>query len=80
MRWLDGIRVSMDVNLNKTPVIVKDREPGLMQSVGSHIVGHNLANEQNNHSNMDGCNKRIMGFFLTPPFTKCSQVTVFISE
>ena len=74
MRWLDGISASMDINLKKTPVILKDREPGLMQSVESHVVAHNLATEQNNNSNMDGSNKRIMGFFLTPPFTKCSQV------
>ena len=27
MRWLDSITDSMDMNLSKLPVIVKDREP-----------------------------------------------------
>lgn len=71
--WMASVS-QWTINLNKTTVMVEDREPGLMQSVGSHIVGHNLAIEKNNHSNMDGSNKRIMGFCLTPPFTKCSQV------
>ena len=46
MRWLDGITNSMDMRLNKLQEIVKDREPGVLQSTGSRRVGHDLATEQ----------------------------------
>ena len=42
MRWLDGIIDSMDMNLSKLQEIVKDRKPGVLQSMGSEGVGHNL--------------------------------------
>ena len=40
MRWLDGIISLMDVSLSKLREIVKDREPGVLQSMGSQRVGH----------------------------------------
>ena len=36
MIWLDGITDSMDMNLSKFQEIVKDREPIVLQSMGSH--------------------------------------------
>ena len=46
MRWLDGITKSMDMSLGKLWEMVKDREPGVLQSMGSQRVGHNLVTEQ----------------------------------
>jgi len=39
MRWLDGITDSMDMSLSKLRKIVKDREAGVLQSMGSQRVG-----------------------------------------
>ena len=46
MKWLDGIPNSMDMSLSRLPEIVKDRESGVLQSMGSQGVRHNLVNEQ----------------------------------
>ena len=40
MRLLGNIINSMDMNLSKLWEIVDDREPGVMQSMGSQRVGH----------------------------------------
>ena len=40
MRWLDGIIDSMDMSLSKFWESVKDREPGVLQSMGSQRVRH----------------------------------------
>ena len=43
MRWLDGITDLMGMSLSKLQEIVKDRESGMLQSLGSQRVGHNSA-------------------------------------
>ena len=40
MRWLDGITESMYMSLSKLQEMVKDREDGVLQSMGSQRVRH----------------------------------------
>ena len=39
MRWLDNITDSMNMSLSKLWEIAKDREPGVLQSMGLERVG-----------------------------------------
>ena len=46
MRWLYGITNSMDMNLGKLQEMVRDRKSGMLQSLGSRRVGHDLETKQ----------------------------------
>ena len=45
IKWLDSITDSMDMNLSKVQEVVKDRKPGVLQSMGLQRVEHDCATE-----------------------------------
>ena len=47
MRWFDGITDAMEVNLGKLREMLRDRRPGMMQT-----VEYNLVSEQQILSNL----------------------------
>ena len=47
MRWLDGTTTLMYMTLSKFQELVMNRDPGVLQSMGSQKVGHNSATELN---------------------------------
>ena len=46
MRWLDSITTSTDTNLGNLWDTVKERKPGVLQSMESKRVRHNLVTEK----------------------------------
>ena len=49
MGWLDGITDWMNVSSSKLQEMVMTGKPGVLQSMGSQRVGHDLATEQQQH-------------------------------
>jgi len=45
MRWLNGITDAMDMSLSKLWELAMDREPGVLQSMGSQRVRHDWVTE-----------------------------------
>ena len=49
MKWLGDITDSMDMSLSRLQEMVKDREPGILLSMGSPRAGHDWATEHHHH-------------------------------
>ena len=61
MRWLGSITNVMDMNLRKFSEIMKDEEPGILQSMGSQRVGHHLVTEQQGNKKREGTGRELAG-------------------
>ena len=48
MKWWDGITDSIDLSLSEFQEMVKDREPGMLQSICLQRIGHDSVTEQQN--------------------------------
>ena len=46
MRWLDGIMDPMDMSVHRLREMAKNREPGVLQSMGSQRVEQDLTTEK----------------------------------
>ena len=49
MRWLDGITDSSNMNLGKLQETVRDRKPGMLQSLRLQKITHDLVTEHYHH-------------------------------
>ena len=46
MRYLHGLTNSVDMNLSKLRETEEEEEPGVLQSMGSQRVGHDVVTEE----------------------------------
>ena len=46
MKWLDGITNAVDMNLYKLQEMMRNREPDMLQTMGSQRVRHDWVTEQ----------------------------------
>ena len=58
MRWLDGIINSVDMSFSKLQEMVKDRKPGVLLSMGSQRVRHDLLTEHRQEEAPEGGRER----------------------
>ena len=54
IKWLDGVTDTKDMTLSKLWEIVKDRNPGVLQSMGSQKVRRDLVAEQQDSCMING--------------------------
>ena len=71
MRWLDGITNAVDMNLGNFGRWWGTERPGMLQSMGSHGVGHDWAAEQEE----DTCRWMVESLYCSP-----ETITLLISH
>ena len=62
MRWLESIINLIVMNLSKLWEMVKDGEPGVLQSMGSQRVRHNWVTKQQQYSCMSLCSHHLLSY------------------
>ena len=72
MRWLDGITNAVDMNLGNFGRWWGTEKPGMLWSMGSHGVGHDLAAEQEEE---DTCRWMVESLCCSP-----ETITLLISH